>query len=605
MTFVPNGNVDFYDRCFEPGITMFPTDPQGGTVLSTGEENSVEGRPAERDGGGPLRTGLRQYPHRPNGYLTFGSQDSTSYESFENHFELPRIAGVFDNLEPGPGTISWLQLEDRVVVTWKNVLEEGTDLPNTFQIEMFTDDARIRMSWHGVGTRRAMVGLSAGNGAPDDFVMSDLSDAPPCARPPFVRSIDVDTQDSVPVSIVLPADDDGLPGAPTYRITGLPAIGVLTDDGSGQPILVAPHDLVSGGNSVTYVPVAGHHGVDGFEYRVDDGGDAPSGGESLPATVAVTVLSPVLEEFLTDDTDPGWMLEGGWEFGVPQGGGTFPGDPSSAFTGQNVFGYNLDGDYPDNMSEEALTSSIFSLAGVSDARLQFKRWLGVDFSLNDHAAIEILVGFNWQTVWEHDGPPLVEDEWSTQTYDISMADGQPATRLRWIMGETSAAGTYAGWNIDDIRIAGSGGCVEPPGEALEPALRHGQRNPGVDGRTVLRRQRADVRPAAGGLADRVRRRGLPRDESRGQHGYGRGRPVDKRGLLLPRARGERLRLRLAGPAILGRSANRERLPVARQPRYEKVVATPGWTRTSPRRRAAPLCGRIRRPMAEQDGRSGP
>ena len=115
--------------------------------------------------------------------------------------------------------------------------------------------------------------------------------------------------------------------------------------------------------------------------------------------------------------------------------------------------YNLAGDYPDDMSEEALTSSTFSLAGVTDARLQFQRWLGVDSSANDHAALEIQVGLIWQTVWEHDGLPLVDDAWTVQTYDISVADGQPAVRLRWVMGETDAAGTYAGWNLDDILVA--------------------------------------------------------------------------------------------------------------------------------------------------------
>ena len=467
MTFVPDGSGDFYKRCLEPGITLFPTDPQGGTVLSTGEEASVEVDLAQGTAVGLYGQGYASIHVGPNGYLTFGESDSSSFESFSNHFDAPRIAGAFDNLEPGPGTISWKQLPDRVVVTWQNVLEEGPDLPNTFQIEMFLEDGRIRMSWHGVGTDDLIVGLSEGNDTPDDFVMSDLSDAPACAtRPPFVRSPSVHTGDGEPVTIVLPADDDGLPGPPTYRITSLPVSGVLTDDGSGLPILAVPHDLAGGGASVTYTPVSGHDGNDLFTYLVDDGGVAPEGGESLTATVSITVLSPVVEDFLVDDSEPaGWTLEGGWEFGVPLGEGTFPGDPTSGLTGQNVFGYNLAGDYSNNMSEESLTTSTFSLAGITDARLQFARWLGVDFSTNDQAKIEVQTGLTWQTVWEHDGAPIAEDDWSVQTYDLSMADGQPAVRVRWVMGSTSASGTYAGWNLDDIRIAGRSGCTGPPGEA--------------------------------------------------------------------------------------------------------------------------------------------
>src|SRR3972149_8521856 len=48
------------------------------------------------------------------------------------------------------------------------------------------------------------------------------------------------------------------------------------------------------------------------------------------------------------DTNPGWSVSGQWAFGQPtgQGGVAHPNpDPSSGYTGSNVYGVNLNGDY--------------------------------------------------------------------------------------------------------------------------------------------------------------------------------------------------------------------------------------------------------------------
>ncbi|MCK4565612.1 MAG: hypothetical protein KAU94_13160, partial [Verrucomicrobia bacterium] len=52
------------------------------------------------------------------------------------------------------------------------------------------------------------------------------------------------------------------------------------------------------------------------------------------------------------DSDPGWITEGDWAFGQPQG---LSGDPSSGFTGANAYGYNLSGDYTNNIPQYWLT----------------------------------------------------------------------------------------------------------------------------------------------------------------------------------------------------------------------------------------------------------
>ncbi|MHC4627401.1 MAG: S8 family serine peptidase, partial [Planctomycetota bacterium] len=49
------------------------------------------------------------------------------------------------------------------------------------------------------------------------------------------------------------------------------------------------------------------------------------------------------------DTDPNWLLDEGWAWGAPAGVGSWNGDPNSGYTGENVIGYELEGDYADNI----------------------------------------------------------------------------------------------------------------------------------------------------------------------------------------------------------------------------------------------------------------
>ena len=157
------------------------------------------------------------------------------------------------------------------------------------------------------------------------------------------------------------------------------------------------------------------------------------------------------------DSDPGWSTEAEWAFGVPTGGGSFPGDPTSGATGSNVYGYNLDGDYADNMATtEYLTTTAYDFTGYTDVGLKFQRWLGVESSSYDHACIEVSInGTDWTSVWANPGSNIREDEWGTQRYDISgVADGQSTVYVRWGMGTTDGSGTYNGWNIDDVAFTG-------------------------------------------------------------------------------------------------------------------------------------------------------
>ena len=174
------------------------------------------------------------------------------------------------------------------------------------------------------------------------------------------------------------------------------------------------------------------------------------------APVSIDVLLPAPEAAVTFnlDDDPGWVTSGEWAFGQPTGGGSHDGDPSSGYTGDNVYGYNLDGDYTNDMPAYTLTTTAINCRNVQDAELRFWRWLGVEGA--DQATIHVSNdGLGWTPLWSNPGSDISDSAWSQVTFDISaVADGRPAVYVRWTMGPTDGETTYPGWNIDDVEIWG-------------------------------------------------------------------------------------------------------------------------------------------------------
>ena len=455
MEFRPSGNFDFYSGCSDPIFGALPIDPAGGTVLSLTDDSSRE---VVLTGGAQVSIygeAFGSFFVGSNGYITFGEGDSTLSETLANHFSKRRVAALFDDLNPSSlGTVSWKQLSDRAVVSWVNVPEYGTTNNNTFQIELFFD-GRIAISHLTVSVQDATVGLSAGQGLSPDYFPSDLSGSASCGpRPPFASNMSVTTDVNEPVAIVLDAADDGEPGPLAYSVLSLPGSGVLVDLGNGQTINAVPYHFASGANIVEYRPAFNAQGGDSFTYAASDGGVAPEGGSSNTATVSVIVGGPqMIYGFLLDNTNPGWSTTGQWAFGQPTGSG---GDPSSGHTGTNVYGYNLNGQYPDNMPREYLTTGSLDFTGVTGTTFEFRRWLGMESSTYDKAAIEISVnGGPWSVLWQHSSGSFTDPNWTLQSFDISaLADNQPDVRVRWVMGTTDVSVTYCGWNIDDVVFSG-------------------------------------------------------------------------------------------------------------------------------------------------------
>gem|GEM_PF-479599 len=464
LTFTPDGSGHFYSGCSDPIISL-PTDPSGGTVLTLAPNSYA---PVAL--GGPTvwlyGTGYGTIYPGSNGYVTFTGGDIDYTETLADHFDMPRVSALFDNLDPsaetGGGTVSWKLLADRVAVTWENVPEQGTANSNTFQMELYFDET-IVISYMTIDAMDGLAGLSEGNGTPAGFTETNLSAMPSCGpRPPIAEDTDVVTPVNTPVLITLQATDDGLPDPPgmlTYVITSLPDHGDLTDPVAG-PVTSVPHTLAGNGNQAEYQPLPGYPGSDSFEFKANDGGTPPEGGDSNTAVVSITIGIPQLIHDFPLDSDPGWSTEGAWAFGRPTGGGGEFGspDPTSGYTGTNGYGYNLDGDYTDDMPVYYLTTTALDCtavgAAVTNVELRFWKWLGVESSIFDHANIQVSNdGAFWTTVWEHDGGHVTDDSWSEMAIDISaVADNQPVVYIRWGMGPTDHTNTYCGWNLDDVQI---------------------------------------------------------------------------------------------------------------------------------------------------------
>jgi thermolysin len=168
-----------------------------------------------------------------------------------------------------------------------------------------------------------------------------------------------------------------------------------------------------------------------------------------PGTDQITVFEDDFE------TDKAWVFAADWDRGTPTGGGGEYGgpDPTFAYSGTNIYGYNLSGDYPNNLSQRHLTSPAIDCSGLSNVHVNFQRWLGVESPAYDHAYIKVSNnGGTWTTVWENE-TEITDDFWVPMDVDISsVAANRSTVFIRFTMGTTDGGWRYCGWNIDNVQV---------------------------------------------------------------------------------------------------------------------------------------------------------
>ena len=200
--------------------------------------------------------------------------------------------------------------------------------------------------------------------------------------------------------------------------------------------------------------------------------DDCTSGETIQIPVELVVGDAVTVYSWDMSSDPGWDMDPLWAWGEPQGGGGEHGnpDPASGATGGCVLGYNIEGDYENLLPEMHVTTGPIDCSDLRGVSLRFMRWLGVQVSGFDQAALLASTDMKeWTTVWSNAEVygDLSDSQWVEVEYDISdVVDGEPSVYLRWVMGPTNDGWRFCGWNIDDVEIrgiqdAGSGGLLSP------------------------------------------------------------------------------------------------------------------------------------------------
>ncbi len=109
--------------------------------------------------------------------------------------------------------------------------------------------------------------------------------------PPVAQNDNAATQPGIPVEITLDATDDGCPGSMDFIVLSLPSYGTLTDPGSDDITAgELPYTITGGQNQLTYTPtVSCYTGPDTFTFKANDGGSAPTGGDSNIATCTIEI----------------------------------------------------------------------------------------------------------------------------------------------------------------------------------------------------------------------------------------------------------------------------------------------------------------------------
>lgn len=177
LSFMPDNGRNFYRaRC--DAATAFPVDPTAATVITLSNDGYAQ---IILTNGAEVVLYGRHYSILyvgANGYITFVRGDTSSNATVYSHFKMPRVSALFDNLNPSAGgAVSWMQCDDKCVVTYLNVPQSNLSDTNSFQIEMFYN-GMIRMTYLNIDATGGLAGLSEGKGVPNGFIDSDLNAYP-------------------------------------------------------------------------------------------------------------------------------------------------------------------------------------------------------------------------------------------------------------------------------------------------------------------------------------------------------------------------------------------------------------------------------------------
>lgn len=188
-------------------------------------------------------------------------------------------------------------------------------------------------------------------------------------------------------------------------------------------------------------------------------------------------IGEVIELYCTDfETDPfadGWTSGRGgdpeaateWQWGPPLGA-PGSGDPSFAFSGDNVLGVDLgsgtgDGDYEPNIVEYAQSPTI-DVGNYSDVRLHYRRWLNVEDAYYDRASVyangELAYRNRDSMMGDSSSTHHRDSSWRFHGVPVSthIRDGTLSLRFE---SETDGGLEFGGWTLDNLCVVAVAGSI--------------------------------------------------------------------------------------------------------------------------------------------------
>jgi hypothetical protein len=200
------------------------------------------------------------------------------------------------------------------------------------------------------------------------------------------------------------------------------------------------------------------------ELNTADGGRIfePTGGPIRPHTYYVgDVLEVGCEDFEKNNGGfrhallSGEDVEGAddWKWGEPTG---LAGDPTSAASGDKVWGTDLGGDDYNgeyqNEKQTRLFSPEISTLHYQGVVLRYQRWLTIEDAVYDQARIRA----DGQSVWINHGSDAnngvqhhLDDRWASHVVPLAGQADDGKVQLAWEL-QTDQGLAFGGWNIDDV-----------------------------------------------------------------------------------------------------------------------------------------------------------
>lgn len=179
----------------------------------------------------------------------------------------------------------------------------------------------------------------------------------------------------------------------------------------------------------------------------------PDGQEArLPNGLLVALFETVWSRNM--DSNPGFTLEGDWQYGAATGVAFAP---SSGYTGSHILATNLSGVYAPDTGVRYATSPAISASGRENLVFNFQRWFNAMGPTFAQAGLEFSAdgGTVWHTLWQHTAQ-FNDGKWTAIRHDLppELADGADDLRFRFFMGPTGGfnSNNYSGWHLDDLTL---------------------------------------------------------------------------------------------------------------------------------------------------------